>query len=235
MKKYKIFWCMLMICLTGIFVSGCGRGVDTGKTGVENNISSESADGNVTLPNEMDFGVTREPEDKKNILIAYFSRTDENYGVGFIEKGNTEIIAEMIAQKTGGKLFHIKTEQAYPTDYSSCTAVAKREKEENARPELADDIDISDYDVIFLGYPIWWSDCPMAVYTFLEGHDFNGKTIIPFCTHEGSGMSGTETIIKDTCQGAEVTSGLAVKGTIAQSERDKAKESVQQWLENLGY
>ena len=91
-----------------------------------------------------------------DILIAYFSRADENYGVGMIEKGNTEIIAEMIADETGGELFHIERSTPYPADYDECTDEAKREQEENARPELASNLEgIESYDTIFLGFPIW--------------------------------------------------------------------------------
>jgi len=80
----------------------------------------------------------------------------------------------------------------YPVTYDECVALAKQEKESNARPEIKGDIDIDKYDVIFVGYPIWWSDMPMPVYTFLEAHQYEGKTIIPFCTHEGSGLANTE-------------------------------------------
>lgn len=100
-----------------------------------------------------------------DILIAYFSRADENYGVGVIEKGNTEIIAEMISEETGGELFHIERSAPYPADYDECTDEAKKEQEENARPELASELDsIENYSTIFIGFPIWWSDMPMAVY-----------------------------------------------------------------------
>lgn len=172
---------------------------------------------------------------KGNILIAYFSRADENYGVGVVEKGNTEILAEMIAEETGGELFHIERDTPYPTEYSVCTDEAKKEQNDNARPALSADKDISDYDVIFLGYPIWWGNLPMPVYTFLEAHDWNGKTVIPFCTHAGSGLSNTEKSIADTCTGAEILKGLAVAGVTAQNEQGKAKEAVLDWLGGLQY
>lgn len=171
-----------------------------------------------------------------DILIAYFSRADENYGVGMIEKGNTEIIAEMIADETGGELFHIERSTPYPADYDECTDEAKREQEENARPELASNLEnIENYDTIFLGYPIWWSDMPMAVYTFLESHDFAGKTIIPFCTHAGSGLSSTVSSIQAVCPDATVLDGFSIQGSTAQNERSNANEAVMEWLKDCGF
>ena len=85
-----------------------------------------------------------------------------------------------------------------------------------------------------IGYPIWCGDLPMAVYTFLESYDFSGKTVIPFCTHEGSGLSGTKSSIENTCSGVTVLDGLAVQGSVAQNEQEKAKEDVIEWLDKLG-
>lgn len=167
-------------------------------------------------------------------LVAYFSRAGENYGVGVIEKGNTEIIAEMIAEKTDGKLFQIQPVNAYPETYDACTEVAQQERREGARPELAESVeDWESYDVIYLGYPIWWGDMPMAVYTFLESYDFAGKTVIPFCTHGGSGLSGTVQSIQTICAGAEVKDGLAVMGTTAQNDRDEAQKQVEAFLQEM--
>lgn len=121
----------------------------------------------------------------------------------------------------------------YPVTYDECVALAKQEKESNARPEIKGDIDIDKYDVIFVGYPIWWSDMPMPVYTFLEAHQYEGKTIIPFCTHEGSGLANTENYLRNVCKGAEVLNGLAIRGRIAQNEQEKAKEEVENWLKEI--
>lgn len=166
----------------------------------------------------------------KKVLVTYFSRTGENYAVGNIKKGNTHIIAEMIAAETAGTLFEIKTVKPYPTEYRACTDIAKKEKESNARPTLQADTKVEDYDVIFIGYPNWWGDMPMAVYTFIEKHKWQGKTVIPFCTHEGSGLSSTESSLKTTCAGAEVLKGLAVRGSVAQNSQEQAKRSVSAWL-----
>lgn len=172
---------------------------------------------------------------EKKILVAFFSRAGENYAVGHIEKGNTHIIAEMIAAETDGDLFHIEPVAPYPDDYTECTEVAKRELNAKARPSIKGDIKVEDYDIIFIGYPNWWGDMPMHVYTFIEKHSWQGKTVIPFCTHEGSGLSGTENKLKTACKGATVLKGLAVRGATAQNAQAQAKESVNNWLGKLKY
>lgn len=173
---------------------------------------------------------SRNMETKKKVLVAFFSRTGENYAVGNIAKGNTHIIAEMIAEATGGNLFEIAPVKEYPKTYDTCVEIAKKEKESNARPEVKGDISVEDYDIVFLGYPNWWGDMPMPVYTFIEKHNWAGKTVIPFCTHEGSGLSGTERKLKEACKGATVSEGLAVKGSIAQNKQEQANKAVQAWL-----
>lgn len=171
----------------------------------------------------------------KKILVAFFSRTGENYAVGHIEQGNTHIVAEMISAATGGTIFRIEPSTPYPDDYRACTEVAQREKRSKARPALVGDITAEEFDVIFLGYPNWWGDLPMCVYTFLEQHDWQGKIIIPFCTHEGSGLSDTENLLRAACRGASVLNGLAVRGSVAQNEREKARKQVLEWLKQLKY
>lgn len=169
----------------------------------------------------------------KKILVAYFSHTGENYGVGNITEGNTHIIARMIGEQTGATLFEIVSQKNYPTSYNACVDVAKKEKSAKARPAIKSDIPLEDYDIIFLGYPNWWGDMPMPVYTFIEGHDWTGKTVIPFCTHEGSGLSATEKYIANACTGATVLKGLAVRGTTAQASRPEAQAAVTRWLTSL--
>jgi flavodoxin len=172
---------------------------------------------------------------QNEILVAYFSHTGENYSVGVIEKGNTEIIAEMIAEQTGSDIFEIKPAKPYPHNYNECIDVAKKELNRNARPELAENIEIgSDKKILFLGYPNWWAEMPMAVFTFLESHDFSGMKIAPFCTNEGSGLSGTERSIAKACPDAEVLKGLSIQGSVVQNNRSKAKEAVEKWINNLG-
>lgn len=163
-------------------------------------------------------------------LVVFFSRTGENYAVGNIKKGNTHIIAEMIAEKTGVTLFEIEPVKAYPEDYQECTEVAKQEVDSKARPAIKSDISVEDYDVIYIGYPNWWADMPMPVYTFIEKHNWQGKTVIPFCTHEGSGLSDTENKLKAACKGSTVLKGLAVHGATAQKSQARAGKAVESWL-----
>jgi flavodoxin len=164
-------------------------------------------------------------------LIAYFSRKGNNYLDGSIVDlpiGNTEVAAKTIQALAGGDLFHMDTVQAYPSDYTQATEVAQRELSQNARPALAGQLDSLDgYDVVFLGYPNWWGTMPMAVWTFLEAHDFAGKTLLPFCTHEGSGLGQSERDIRTLCPSARVLRGLAIRGGSVR----KAEKTIAAWLE----
>ena len=179
------------------------------------------------------FGKVHAATNEK-ILIVYYSRTGEEYGVGNITKGNTEIVADIIAQKTGGDLFEIKPVTPYPDSYEECKKVASREKATKARPPFVGDIDISGYDIIFCGYPIWYGDAPQIIYTFLEGHDFGGKKIVPFCTHGGSGLSSTDQTISLTCPTAKILQGFELRGTVAQNNRSQAESTVAENLKRLG-
>lgn len=172
----------------------------------------------------------------KKVLVVYFSRTGEQYSVGNITEGNTAIIAKMIADKTKGDLFEVKLKNdTYPTAYKALTEVALSEKKANARPEIADDVEnFADYDVVFIGTPNWWADMPMALYTFIESHDWSAKTVAPFVTHEGSGLSSIPNKIKATTK-AETLEGLAIYGHVAQNDREQAKEEVENWLKKLGF
>ena len=153
---------------------------------------------------------------------------------GILKKGNTHIIADMIAEQVDADLFEISTVVPYPDEYEACTETAKQEQEEDASPELSATVEnMEDYDVVLLGYPIWWSDMPMAVYTFLESYDFSGKTIIPFCTHEGSGLSSTDSSIAEICTGADVLDGLEIRGSVAQNSQDEALTAVTDWLDKI--
>ena len=169
-------------------------------------------------------------------LVVYFSRTGDQYSVGEITKGNTEIIAEMIAAKTGADLFEIKLKNdTYPKEYKALTDVAGEEKNANARPEIADDVDhFEQYDTIFLGGPVWWSDLPMVMYTFIEKHDWKDKTVVPFVTHEGSGLSAIPRHLKQATN-ATMQDGLAIYGHEAQNERETVRTKVNMWLDQLGY
>lgn len=171
---------------------------------------------------------------KAKSLIAYYSRAGNNYVNGDIVNlpvGNTEVAANMIRKLTGGDIFRIATVKPYPEGYQETTEVAKEELRGNARPDISGRVDnMEDYDVIYLGYPNWWGTMPMAVFTFLEAHDLGGKTIIPFCTHEGSGMGRSERDIEKICAGADVLKGLAIRGGSVQ----QALDQIAKWLKGLG-
>lgn len=170
-----------------------------------------------------------------SILVAYFSLAGEQYEVGVIEEGNTAIIAKMIAEQTGADIFEIEAVNAYPEVHSELLDVSRQEMSDNARPEIVGTVDnMEDYDIVFVGFPNWWGDMPMIVYNFLESYDFSGKTVIPFCTHGGSGLSGTESTIADIT-GAEMMDGFAISGETAQNQRDKAGEAVTEWLREGGF
>lgn len=166
-------------------------------------------------------------------LIAYFSRKGNNYVGGSIVNlpvGNTEIAARKIQKLTGSDLFQIKTAKSYPEDYTETTNVAQEEQRKNARPELTEIVDnMGAYDVIYIGYPNWYGTMPMAVFTFLEEYDFSGKTIAPFCTHEGSGMGRSVRDINELCPNAKVLSGLAIRG----GSVERADKDIANWIKNM--
>ena len=166
-------------------------------------------------------------------LIAYYSRAGYNYVNGDIVNlpvGNTEVAANMIQKLTGSDIFRIDTVKTYPEGYQETTEVAREELRGNARPEISGQVDnMADYNFIYLGYPNWWGTMPMAVFTFLEAYDFGDKTIIPFCTHEGSGMGSSERDIEKICAGAGVLKGLAIRGGSVHGAQDEITD----WLRDL--
>ena len=170
---------------------------------------------------------------KPKVLVAYFSHSGENYGVGEIKEGNTQKVAQEIARQTGGTLFRIQPVKKYPAEYDACKETAKNEKDTNARPELKAHVEnMDEYDVIYLGYPIWWGDMPMPLFTFIEHYNLEDKTIYPFATHEGSGMGGSETSLKQALPKSTVAPGLAIKGHVAQKEHSAVYTAVTNWLKH---
>ena len=160
-----------------------------------------------------------------NSLIIYFSRADENYAVGYIDKGNTEIVAEFVQELTGSDMFKVEPAVPYAADYRTCIEEAKQ-RIGNA-PIKEKLTDISAYDTVFIMSPIYWGTYAPEVETALEGLDFTGKTVRVICTHEGSGLSGMPSDVKRICKGADVDSkGLAIKG----SQAKDSKQSVINWL-----
>ena len=177
---------------------------------------------------------TDKPSNNGKSLVLYFSKAGENYNVGVVEKGSTQLVAEMIAEETGADLFKLETVNAYPEDYMECVTVTREEKNASARPELkAVPQNLAEYKNIYLGYPIWHADMPMALYTFLENNNLSGKTVMPFCTHAGSGLAGTVATIRSKCPEATVTEGFAIAGTTVQSSAESTKSSLGVWLEKV--
>ncbi len=188
-----------------------------------------------------------EKAETPRILVAYLSRAGENYNVGetrvgsasaayagYIEKGNTAIMAALIAEITGGDLFEITTVTPYPEDYASMLRVAQEEIDTDARPELSSSVEnMADYDVIFIGYPIWHGRMPQAIYSFIESYDLAGKTVIPFNTHEGSGQSGTQQVIENALTDCTVLQGLAIQGKTAQEDETRTRALLTDWLTGL--
>ena len=167
-------------------------------------------------------------------LIIYYSRKGQNYVNGSIrdlEKGNTEIVAEYIAEAVGGDLFEVDTIKPYSADYMTCTREAKEELRKNERPALRAYLESADeYDNIVVAGPCWWGTYPCAVFTQLEKLDFAGKKVYPVMTHEGSGMGGSAQALKKYCKDAVVGAGLAVHGADAAG----SKKAVTDWaVKNL--
>ena len=167
--------------------------------------------------------------DQSKAIIIFFSRAGENYEVGTVDVGNTEMIVNYLTKVTNITSFKINPETDYPTNYQEMVTLAQNEKSSNARPSIKDPLtDISNYDTILLGYPIWHGDLPNIVMTQLEMLDFEGKTIYPFNTHEGSGLGSSISDIKNSAPKADVKDGFALRGTDARKE--DSHESIRNWL-----
>ena len=158
--------------------------------------------------------------DSTSVLIAYFSWS-----------GNTEQVAQIIQQETGGDLFEIAPATAYTDDYNELLDIAQQEQSDNARPELAGQVENWDqYDTVFVGYPNWWSDAPMAVYTFLESYDWSGKTLVPFNTSASGGFGRSLSGLEESAAGASILDGLS----FTERTLDDAQSEVTAWLNGLG-
>lgn len=170
----------------------------------------------------------------EKVLVAYFSRTGENYLNGKLVSltvGNTEIVAANITAMTGAELFKIDPLRQYSDNYRTCTEEAKHELQSNSRPGLKRYLDsIDQYDAIIVAYPNWWNTMPMPVWTFLEHYDFSGKVILPLCTHEGSAMGRSVSDIRKLCPTATVRPGLDIRGGAVEQADDK----IRGWLASEG-
>ena len=199
---------LIIVAVTGISIYTLSKDDDNTTT------ANQQSDNTSVENNESDL-------EAGNVLIVYFSQT-----------GNTETVANIIHDNVGGDIVKLETTEAYPSDYDELVDYAQQEQQEDAGPELSTVIEnIEQYDTIFLGYPNWWGDMPMAIYTFLDTYDLSGKTIAPFITHGGSGLSGTPENIQEEELNASVTEGLAIDG----DEASDSSEDVVEWLISLGF
>lgn len=160
------------------------------------------------------------------VLVVYFSWS-----------GHLQTMSHWIADETGGDIVRVVTKEPYPEDYNATADRAKKEQDDGTRPEITIELteeELAKYDTIFLGFPVWWYDLPMPMWTFLERADLSGKTVIPFFSHEGSsnGASSLGTIEK-LAEGAEVKSSDAL--SIRGGSVDSSEEEVREWVRNLGY
>ena len=215
----------VIIAIILIAVVGIGAYTLLGRNNSEsanNNINNYKQTENETINDDNNANAeNNETNSGSNILVLYFSMT-----------GNTEAVANFIHDEVGGDIVKLETEETYPDDYNDLLDVAQEEQSENARPELSTTIDnLDEYDTIFLGYPIWWGDMPMAIYSFLDNYDLSGKTIAPFVTSGGSGLSGTPSNIKNEEPNANVVEGLSIYDSDARSSRNEVVD----WLNGLGY
>ena len=239
MKRISIPAFLLALCL---LAAGCGKndpGAE-GKTSAAAASTAAASSGSTAAGTDASAASPAgNAESSSRILVVYFSRTGEQYTVGMIDHGNTAIVAEMIAEKTGADLFEVlPAEDRYPMTYKELTDAAKREQNEKARPAYAGTVpDLSAYDTVFIGAPVWWGDWPMIMYTFFEENAdaLAGKNLVPFSTHEGSGLSGFDKKLSSAVPGSTVLKGLAVRGNDCQNRQDDVLKSVDGWIDELGF
>ena len=210
----------LLLSMTLVFsLAACSGGT----TSSEGNSSEPSSETSVTSEEPSSYEVPEEPaeptEEAGGTLVSYFSWS-----------GNTEQMAQMIQAETDGDLFEIEPATPYTDDYNTLLDVAQQEQADNARPELASQVENwESYDVVFVGYPDWWSDAPMLIYSFLEAYDWEGKTLVPFCTSGGSGFGRSLDKLPDSAPDATIVEGLHVSG----SRVDGASEEIASWIDGL--
>ena len=221
--------CSILLSMTLLFsLAACGSGEPASSESGPSEASASSSEASSQADAksaEMSAGSEDEPAESEaptaegGTLIAYFSWS-----------GNTEQMAQTIQAEIGGDLFKIEPATPYTEDYDTLLDIAQQEQAEDARPELAAQVENWDsYDVVFVGYPNWWSDAPMAVYTFLETYDFDGKTLIPFNTSASGGFGRSLSGIEESAAGADILEGLA----LTEGELENVQSEVSGWLSGL--
>ncbi len=215
----------IVAIVVGINLSGNNESTNTVQNQARNKGQEENQEVGQVASNGSQLNTEENQNNQEsvsgNVLVVYFSHT-----------GNTETVANFIHEAVGGDIVKLEIEEQYTDNYNDLLDIAQEEQNENARPALSTQIDnIEDYDTIFLGYPIWWGDMPMALYTFLDEYDLSGKTIAPFTTSGGSGLSGTPSNIADEESGATVTEGLSIRDDNVENSQSEVNE----WLSEIGF
>ena len=167
----------------------------------------------------------------KKAIVVFFSHAGDNYAVGNIEVGNTKIVADYISELTGAEQFEIATHKYDGMAYNPLIKLAQEEAEKGELPEYEGDVDLSQYDTVFIGGPVWWGTYPQVMFTFFKKHrdDMKGKTVIPFTTHEGSGLANCVDDVKKAFPGANVMKGFSIYGHEVRTKRAK----VEKWLKGV--
>ena len=211
----KVFLMMMAVMLLFSF-AGCSNQ----ETPVAEPTPAQTNEPSSTPAEDAGTSDENQTDTAQNALVVYFSWS-----------GNTESVAQAIQAQTDADIFEIVPQQPYSDDYDAVVDLAQQEQQEDTRPAIADSIEnIAQYDVIYVGFPNWWGDMPMILYTFFDSYDLSGKTIAPFCTSGGSGLSNTVNAIKSLEPDATVTDGLHI-GSASASNPDNA---VGEWLREIG-
>ena len=222
-KLLKKIFSVLIAGTAALCLAACSGGEDSGTAAsdqtVENTDSQDVAETEDTEQAESSADGTESTAGEGNALIAYFSWS-----------GNTEAVAQEIQSQTGADLFEIVPAEPYTDDYDELLDIAQEEQSSDARPAIADTVDLSGYDTVYLGFPNWWGDMPMIIYTFLDEYDLSGKTVAPFNTSGGSGFSGSLDTMAEMEPDAEITEGLS----LGSDEAEDCSDAVADWLNNIG-
>lgn len=240
-KTISMFLALVLVCM----LSACGtetKTPDTSANSTDNTVSNSSQSEVSSSDTESDSN-SQDNAASSRVLIAYFSVPEDVSGADAVagasvvvkdgvKMGNTEYVSKLIQETIGGDLFRIETVENYPMDHDDLVDQAADEQNDNKRPALSSKIDnLDQYDTIILGFPNWWADLPMPVYTFLEEYDLSGKTIIPFVTHGGSGFSSTIRTISKLQSGAQVSDNTL---SLSRNSVADCKDQVIEWAKSLG-
>jgi len=233
MKNFIKPLCMMLCCILGLTLVACGN-TETKNNETQSSTSPEADNNSSETPSPS--GTDTSANGDMKTLVVFFSMPDNMDNSTIVINGetlgNTQYMAYVIEENTGGDIFRILPETPYTTDHDELVDLAKEEQQNNARPKIKDTIeDFDSYDTVFVGYPNWWGDMPMILYTFFDTYDFSGKTIITFNTHGGSGFSSTNQTITELEPNAAVTRGLS----ISRNDIENAESDIVDWLKGLGY